>query len=175
MLSSTLAGVGNSANRWRLPTIRAVSEGNLADGLFLLCPGHNWLDVLMASLDIMQHIPDSKVHTANMGPTWVLSAPGGPHVGLMNLALWWNKPLCILCLSIPDSHYVRKLHRPYFTSLSKFGTAGPIIYAYIYIYIHNIYIYTYFVTISTCQENPINQRTMCVAHLNTLLWQRSKY
>ena len=24
-------------------------------------------------------IPDSKVHGANMGPTWVLSAPDGPH------------------------------------------------------------------------------------------------
>ena len=32
--------------------------------------------------------PDSKVHGANMGPTWVLSAPGGPHVGFMNLAIW---------------------------------------------------------------------------------------
>ena len=31
--------------------------------------------------------PDSKVHVANMGPTWVLSAPGGPHVGPMNLAI----------------------------------------------------------------------------------------
>ena len=31
--------------------------------------------------------PDSKVHGANMGPTWVLSAPDGPHVGLMNLAI----------------------------------------------------------------------------------------
>ena len=31
--------------------------------------------------------PDSKVHGANMGPTWVLLAPGGPHVGLMNLAI----------------------------------------------------------------------------------------
>ena len=30
--------------------------------------------------------PDSKVHGANMGPTWVLSAPDGPHVGPMNLA-----------------------------------------------------------------------------------------
>ena len=27
------------------------------------------------------HVPDSKVHEANMGPTWVLSAPDGPHVG----------------------------------------------------------------------------------------------
>ena len=32
-------------------------------------------------------IPDSKVHGANMGPTWVLSAPDGPHVGPMNLAI----------------------------------------------------------------------------------------
>ena len=31
--------------------------------------------------------PDSKVHKANMGPTWVLSAPDGPHVGSMNLAI----------------------------------------------------------------------------------------
>ena len=32
-------------------------------------------------------IPDSKVHGANIGPTWVLSAPDGPHVGPMNLAI----------------------------------------------------------------------------------------
>ena len=31
--------------------------------------------------------PDSKVHGANMGPTWVLSAPDGPHVSPMNLAI----------------------------------------------------------------------------------------
>ena len=31
--------------------------------------------------------PDSKVHGANMGPIWVLSAPGGPHVGPMNLVI----------------------------------------------------------------------------------------
>ena len=32
-------------------------------------------------------LPDSKVYGANMGPTWVLSAPDGPHVGSMNLAI----------------------------------------------------------------------------------------
>ena len=31
--------------------------------------------------------PDSKVHGANMGPTWVLSAPSGPHAGPMDLAI----------------------------------------------------------------------------------------
>ena len=37
-------------------------------------------------------IPDNKVHGTNMGPTWVLSAPGGPHVGPMNLAIWDGMP-----------------------------------------------------------------------------------
>ena len=30
---------------------------------------------------------DSEVHGANIGLTWVLSAPDGPHVGPMNLAI----------------------------------------------------------------------------------------
>ena len=36
----------------------------------------------------MVSYPDNKVHGANMGPTWVLSAPGGPHIGPMNPAIW---------------------------------------------------------------------------------------
>ena len=32
--------------------------------------------------------PDSKVFVANMGPIWVLSAPGGPHVGPMKIVIW---------------------------------------------------------------------------------------
>ena len=32
-------------------------------------------------------VPDSKVHGANMGPTWVQLAPDGPHVGPMNFAI----------------------------------------------------------------------------------------
>ena len=35
----------------------------------------------------LKDIPDSKVRGANMGPTWVLSAPDGTHVGPMNLAI----------------------------------------------------------------------------------------
>ena len=31
--------------------------------------------------------PDNKFHGANMGPTWVLSAPDGPYDGHMNLAI----------------------------------------------------------------------------------------
>ena len=32
-------------------------------------------------------VPDSKIRGANMGPTWVLLAPNGPHVGPMNLTI----------------------------------------------------------------------------------------
>ena len=42
----------------------------------------------VTSLALGQSYPDSKVHGANMGPTWVLSAPDGPHVGPMNFAIW---------------------------------------------------------------------------------------
>ena len=35
----------------------------------------------------VNRIPDSKVHGANMGPTWVLSSPDGPHVVPINLAI----------------------------------------------------------------------------------------
>ena len=37
--------------------------------------------VMSANEPLPEPIPDSKVHGANMGPTWVLSAPDGPHVG----------------------------------------------------------------------------------------------
>ena len=36
---------------------------------------------------LLEHYPDSKVHGANMGPIWVLSAPDAPHVDPMNLAI----------------------------------------------------------------------------------------
>ena len=49
-----------------------------------------------------QSVPDCKVHVANMGPTWVLSAPDGPHVGPMNLTIRDDyNPLWI-----PDKMYV---------------------------------------------------------------------
>ena len=36
--------------------------------------------------------PDSKVHGANMGPTWVLSAPDRPHVDPMNFVIRMESP-----------------------------------------------------------------------------------
>ena len=64
----------------------------LATAIYVRCP----LDELLPqfygfTMHIMFHsfgtIPDNKVHGANMGPTWVLSAPDGPHVGTMSLAI----------------------------------------------------------------------------------------
>ena len=33
-------------------------------------------------------IPDSKMHGANMGSIWGRQDSGGPHVGIMNFAIW---------------------------------------------------------------------------------------
>ena len=42
------------------------------------------------SMNLCSACPDRKVHGANMGPTWVLSAPDGPHTGPRNLAIRVN-------------------------------------------------------------------------------------
>ena len=44
-------------------------------------------DRLHLKILYLQGDPDSKVHGTNTGPTWILSAPDGPHVGPMNLAV----------------------------------------------------------------------------------------
>ena len=55
-----------------------------------ICYGNQ--DVVSISISIIT--TDSKIHGANMGPTWVLSSPSGPHVGPMNLAVWdWRQQL----------------------------------------------------------------------------------
>ena len=41
----------------------------------------------MEILVVFHDIPDSKVHGANMGPTWGRQDPGGPCVGHVNLAI----------------------------------------------------------------------------------------
>ena len=56
-----------------------------------------WVDKMWVSV-LVELSPDSKVHGANMGPTWVLSAPDGPHVGPMKLAIWFPTVPALLCL-----------------------------------------------------------------------------
>ena len=56
----------------------------------------NLLDARRIYMD--KNNPDSKIHEANMDPTWVLSAPDGPHVGPMNLAICVSHRRTCICL-----------------------------------------------------------------------------
>ena len=47
-----------------------------------------WLLLSNGCVGAEGFIPDSKVHGANMGPSWGRQDPGGPHVGPTNLAIW---------------------------------------------------------------------------------------
>ena len=70
----------------RVGTLHSNIYDTIGLGMFAVqdCPGihtpFGWWKAIGAS-------QDSKVHWANMGPTWVLSAPGEPHVGPMNLII----------------------------------------------------------------------------------------
>ena len=59
-----------------------VHNTNYTDANIYLWTGNS--NYFMSEIDN----PDSKVRAANTGPTWVLSAPDGPQVGPMNLAIW---------------------------------------------------------------------------------------
>ena len=52
------------------------------------------------------HFPDSKVHGANMGLTWVLSAPDGPHVGPKYLAIRVYSVLSVMRHHLLCSDYI---------------------------------------------------------------------
>ena len=57
-------------------------------GNFLHVSEHSWVLFQQASYCTVSCMhPDSKDHGANMRPTWVLSAPGGPHIGPMSLVI----------------------------------------------------------------------------------------
>ena len=49
-----------------------------------MCDIRVWLHRLLRC----QLIPDSKVHRANMRPTWDRQDPGGPHAGHMKITIW---------------------------------------------------------------------------------------
>ena len=44
--------------------------------------------LILYQLPYFRSLPDSKIHGANMGPSWGRQDPGGPHVGPMKLAIW---------------------------------------------------------------------------------------
>ena len=109
-ITSPLYGVysKNSTNCWRVVAFRAVwaynyfvisfmvleipldplngSEATLKDaGKRFLWIREEHTKKYIVGLALYN--PDSKVHVANMGPTWGRQDPGGPHVGPMNFAI----------------------------------------------------------------------------------------
>ena len=50
-------------------------------------PKQSSLQCLECWIVLKRRSSHSQIHGANMGPTWFLSAPDGPHVGTMNLAI----------------------------------------------------------------------------------------
>ena len=68
-------------------------------------------------LIIWYAFPDSKVHAANMEHTWVLSAPDGPHVGPMNLAV----RVCLqVMINIILSEWLRCVSNVVVTDIGKY-------------------------------------------------------
>ena len=58
---------------------------------YLVFGMNSWVIIILCYTWLISHkrytiYPDNKIHGANMGLTRALSAPDGPHVGLMNLA-----------------------------------------------------------------------------------------
>ena len=86
----------NSLNIFYVDPLHSDPRGNCVMShqeyyiLIVTMPSTNrdslWLLTTMR-INAIRTIPDSKVQGVNMGPTWVLSAPDGPHVGPMNLAI----------------------------------------------------------------------------------------
>ena len=65
--------------------ILEIKFSTFATDKYILFP--RVLSVFMNLDSFQEYIPDNKIHGTNMGPTWVLSTPGGPHVGPMNHAI----------------------------------------------------------------------------------------
>ena len=55
--------------------------------VYILIIAASTLYEYMSIIATLSYNQDGKVHGANVGPTWVLAAPDGPHVGSMNLAI----------------------------------------------------------------------------------------
>ena len=70
------------------PVFKCMHSNRVTDGHDVVQEGSLLTHWHLGDADvILNQCPYSKVHGANMGPTWVLSTPDGPHVGPFSLAL----------------------------------------------------------------------------------------
>ena len=95
-----IIGFGEHCLRWGLVARqRQTITWTNADLLSkVFCGKHLRAVSQVALMNLTHNSPDSKVHGANMGPTWVLSAPDGPHVFPMNLAIREYSSIALLKL-----------------------------------------------------------------------------
>ena len=82
----------------------------------------NDVEITTGTMSVL-YFPDSKVYGTNMGPTWVLSAPDGPHVGPMNLVIkvpaFRVAKTADVAPARPRRESVRSMyHRPWFKGFS---------------------------------------------------------
>ena len=81
--SEPISAYGNATNSITGIVVQ-MEDLNVAVAAYHICGKH----VIKVRYQLaMEPIPDSKVHGANMGPTWVLPAPDVPHFGPMNLSI----------------------------------------------------------------------------------------
>ena len=83
--------------RHQLPWYWVCKLGNNDFNYLCVISVEEWYELsihfMLTMLYLARNSPVSKVHGANMGPTWVLSAPDWPHVCPMNLAIrvvWYS-------------------------------------------------------------------------------------
>ena len=101
----TASGQGESTERF--PSQRASNAASVSISL-----RHHGTDLLPAVCSSLGNTPDSKVHGDNMGPTWALSAPDGPHVGPMNRAIRIQNTVQEICKFGHDSLYFVGINDP---------------------------------------------------------------
>ena len=93
-------------------------------------------------LNSFHHNPNSKVHGASMGPTWVLSAPDGPHVDPMSLAIRESMQLDVDCQEEKYSHNILQqlmINTTYSNNGRLFNCATRTLMAFLFLTIQNKY------------------------------------
>ena len=90
VLPTPLIRFGWHRSQGEMTVLQTAKDTHIYSGVNYQC-----LEVICNPSVEDEDSPDSKVHRANMGPTWGRPDPGGPHVGHMNLAIWvyWVRSL----------------------------------------------------------------------------------
>ena len=84
---------------WKIKTLSHWYRDSHYKDKIVSCPSylhngntHTWWNglwvVMLLHTVHTKNYPESKVHGANMGPSWGRQDPDGPHVGPMNFAIW---------------------------------------------------------------------------------------